>query len=106
MKFENLFTSSSALELARDLAERQYTMSPAQVIQRLVRFGAIGAASILVIVVAIVGIRSSLGNDANTREVLFFASFMGALVFVSAGGAALVTLWDGFMGRIFINSVT
>ncbi len=99
MKIRNIFESSFAIELAKDLAEQQQTLSPHQIIKKLVRFGAIGAAAFVIVVAAIIAIRSPLGEDANTRQVLLFASLMSALVFFSSIGATLVTLWDGFVGQ-------
>ena len=99
MKISSIFESSFAIELAKDLAERQETLPPHKIIRKLVRFSIIGVVALAIVVSSIVMIRSSLGEDANTRQVLVFASFASALVLLSAIGAMLVTLWDGFMGQ-------
>ena len=99
MKIKDIFGSAFAIELAKDLAEQQQTLPPHEIIRKLIRFGAIGAVALIVIVLAIFLIRSSVGDDANTRQVLFFASFMSVLVLISAIGATVVTLWDGFVGQ-------
>lgn len=99
MKIRDIFESSFAIELAKDLAERQETLPPNKIIKKLIRFAIIGAIAFTIIISSIVMIRSSPGADANTRQVLVFASFASALVLISAIGAMLVTLWDGFVGQ-------
>ena len=99
MNIKDIFESSFAIELSKDLAERQQTLPPHKIIRKLTRFAIIGCIALIVIIASIFMIRSSLGEDANTRQVLVFASFTSALVLVSAIGAMLVTLWDGFAGQ-------
>jgi hypothetical protein len=99
MKFKNIFESSFAIELAKDLAERQKALPPDQIISKLIRFAVIGGVSLLVVIAAVIMIRSALGADPNTRQVLVFASFVSLLVLVSSVGATLVTLWEGFVGQ-------
>jgi hypothetical protein len=99
MKLKNIFATDFSIQLAQSMAERQRTLNPQDTFRRLFIFGAIGFASFATFVAMTLLIRSSFGDDPNTRTFFLFTSFVGVLVFVASIFASLIFLWDGFIGQ-------
>lgn len=99
MKLREIFATGYSIQLAQYMAERQKPMNPQNTFRRLFSFGAIGLAALVITVSMILLMRSSLGDDANSRTFFVFTSLVGSLVFFATIGASLIFLWDGFIGQ-------
>jgi len=99
MKLKDILKTEFAIDLARDLAERQYTLNPHQTLRRLFGFAFVALLALITVIVMVMLIRSSPGDNPNNRIFFVFTSLVAAILIFGSMVASVIFLWDGFMGQ-------